>query len=100
MVLKREESMRRLLEWKQRMLQSPLNRKLQQGNKLTQLKQLDSYHINENDYNIQPQPVNYMRRTGPDSHLNESYSQTVAPPCTSYSSDDEGKHLAFSPSSL
>lgn len=81
--------MRRLLEWKQRMLQSPLNRKLQQGNKANHIKHAEMYQMNDSGYGLQHQQ-NFMRRIVPDPHLNEGQSRHISQ-YTSYSSDDEGK---------
>ncbi|XP_059610833.1 uncharacterized protein LOC132257812 [Phlebotomus argentipes] len=75
---RREESMKRLLEWKQRMLQSPLTRKgatLSATSTMTQPKS--------------PVPMNAgLQRSRSETHANAGYN--------SYSSDDEdGAH--FSP---
>ncbi|XP_018569037.1 uncharacterized protein LOC108909240 isoform X3 [Anoplophora glabripennis] len=79
---KREESMRRLLEWKQRMLQSPLNRKTQ-GNRAYSSR-CDNYHINpENGYPVH----NHLKHGEP--HLDDRRSITNMPQYNSYSSDDE-----------
>ncbi|CAG9816546.1 unnamed protein product [Phaedon cochleariae] len=75
---KREESMRRLLEWKQRMLQSPLNRKLQ-GNK-----GYPGNHMNqENDYKF------HMHPKHGEHYLDERHCRRNLPQYNSYSSDDE-----------
>lgn len=74
--------MRRLLEWKQRMLQSPLNRKCQ-GNR-AYFSRCDNYHINpENGY-----PA-HLKHGEP--HMDDRRSITNLPQYNSYSSDDEGK---------
>lgn len=71
---KREESMKRLLEWKQRMLQSPLTRK---GAALSILSPSSA-----------KSPVNYskgmnqLQRSRSETNANAGYN--------SYSSDDEG----------
>jgi hypothetical protein len=75
---KREESMKRLLEWKQRMLQSPLTRKtaphmnLTQNSSLSQASKLDKMLT----------PVG-LQRSRSETNANHGY--------TSYSSDDEGE---------
>jgi len=77
---KREESMKRLLEWKQRMLQSPLTRK---GLPLTT--------IVTGTKNPPPQQMlstQGIQRSRSDTHANIDYN--------SYSSDDEGKSTDFS----
>ncbi|XP_072402943.1 uncharacterized protein kmr isoform X2 [Diabrotica undecimpunctata] len=79
---KREESMKRLLEWKQRMLQSPLNRKIQ-GNVAYRGK-TGFYDNNnyDNGYKVRRNPKrNNVYR---DEMLNKTSSQY-----NSYSSDDE-----------
>lgn len=74
--------MRRLLEWKQRMLQSPLNRK-SQGNRAYPGR-CDNYHINpENGYPM------HLKHGEP--HLDDRRSITNLPQYNSYSSDDEGR---------
>uniref|UniRef100_A0A1Y1KHY6 PH domain-containing protein n=1 Tax=Photinus pyralis TaxID=7054 RepID=A0A1Y1KHY6_PHOPY len=75
---KREESMKRLLEWKQRMLQSPLNRKVNQSvGKPASDKCNVYYRTNENGY--------------PSSNVDMySENRNPAPQYNSYSSDDEG----------
>lgn len=79
---RREESMKRLLEWKQRMLQSPLTRKgatLSATSTMTQPKS--------------PVPMNTgLQRSRSETHTNAGYN--------SYSSDDEGKSPTQSPPSL
>ncbi|XP_031352123.1 uncharacterized protein LOC116177320 isoform X2 [Photinus pyralis] len=74
---KREESMKRLLEWKQRMLQSPLNRKVNQSvGKPASDKCNVYYRTNENGY--------------PSSNVDMySENRNPAPQYNSYSSDDE-----------
>lgn len=72
--------MKRLLEWKQRMLQSPLNRKVSQGSARGRPEYL------------------YRNVDGPCQHkmdpYGESYkSSNALPQYNSYSSDDEGKCL-------
>ena len=67
---KREESMKRLLEWKQRMLQSPLTRK---GIPLTIAM----------DTKLQNSMSTGIQRSRSETHANAGYN--------SYSSDDEGK---------
>lgn len=71
--------MKRLLEWKQRMLQSPLNRKVQ-GNR--------SY-LSRHEYNQQANQQNiYMAPSYPD--IERGRSIINLPQYNSYSSDDEG----------
>lgn len=87
--------MRRLLEWKQRMLQSPLNRKLQ-GNKGNYPRPNDSYHENPSGSfpppQQQQQQQSFVRCNVPDPVMNERlHSKHPIAPYTSYSSDDEGK---------
>ncbi|KAJ8930036.1 hypothetical protein NQ314_017201 [Rhamnusium bicolor] len=80
--VQREESMRRLLEWKQRMLQSPLNRKTQ-GNRAYQGR-CENYHINpENGYTLHNHPKHG------EPHLDDRRPLTNMPQYNSYSSDDE-----------
>ncbi|KRT79555.1 Pleckstrin homology domain containing protein [Oryctes borbonicus] len=79
---KREESMKRLLEWKQRMLQSPLNRKVHQSLNKTYPGKLEVYYKHpENGYRPNVQ------------HMVDQYGDGRAtcpmPQYTSYSSDDE-----------
>jgi hypothetical protein len=74
---KREESMKRLLEWKQRMLQSPLTRKTSPHmslaqNSLSQPPKLDKML----------KPVG-LQRSRSETNANHGYN--------SYSSDDEGE---------
>lgn len=73
--------MKRLLEWKQRMLQSPLNRKVQ-GNR--------SYPGRPEYYQANPQNI-YMNPVYPDMDRGRSISNL--PQYNSYSSDDEGTTL-------
>lgn len=75
--------MKRLLEWKQRMLQSPLNRKVHQSlNKTYPGKPEIYYKHPENGYR-------------PNIHMVEhQYADGRMPPqYTSYSSDDEGTYF-------
>ncbi|KAF5285163.1 hypothetical protein FQA39_LY16751 [Lamprigera yunnana] len=74
---KREESMKRLLEWKQRMLQSPLNRKVNQGVHKGYGTYNTCYRTSENGY---PNSLDIYY---------ETKSSTVIPQYSSYSSDDE-----------
>lgn len=67
---KREESMKRLLEWKQRMLQSPLTRK---GAALSILSPKSPTGYNS---------MNQLQRSRSETNANAGYN--------SYSSDDEG----------
>lgn len=69
---KREESMKRLLEWKQRMLQSPLTRKTQ------------GYH------SMSTQDVNRQIQS---SKIQKSRSEILNVDYNSYSSDDEGNYI-------
>lgn len=96
---KREESMKRLLEWKQRMLQSPLTRKgpqlslppnQQQQNSNNQ--QANMMHPPKSPLTVQQyqqsdqqlQKKNHaLQRSRSDTHANAGYN--------SYSSDDEGE---------
>lgn len=72
--------MKRLLEWKQRMLQSPLNRKAQ--NQRVYSGRPEYYCKNQDDY-MAKNPANVY----PDGRR----SVTNLPQYNSYSSDDEGK---------
>lgn len=73
---KREESMKRLLEWKQRMLQSPLTRKIaSQTNTLP----LESRHSASEEL----KKTNIHRTKSDIIKKDDSYN--------SYSSDDEGE---------
>lgn len=76
--------MKRLLEWKQRMLQSPLNRKVQ-GNRVYAGRNVDYY--NENGY---------IPQKHSDSCSDGRRSVTNLPQYNSYSSDDEGECLSNS----
>lgn len=76
---KREESMKRLLEWKQRMLQSPLTRKGTQQNN-----QVISKLASSNPNILSSSGI---QRSRSESHANAGYN--------SYSSDDEGKISCF-----
>lgn len=71
--------MKRLLEWKQRMLQSPLNRKVNQGS--TRGRQ--EYFYRNVDM--------CQHRMHPDSYRDSHKSVNVLPQYNSYSSDDEGR---------
>lgn len=82
-IFQREESMRRLLEWKQRMLQSPLNRKIQ-GNVAYRGK-TDIYNNNEMGYKLSKHSK-YNNEAYMDDFHSKSSTQY-----NSYSSDDEGK---------
>ncbi|CAG9855448.1 unnamed protein product [Phyllotreta striolata] len=75
---KREESMRRLLEWKQRMLQSPLNRKIK-GN-ISYRGRADLYS-NDIGYKLSKPKYN-------DSYIDDFHSKS-SNQYNSYSSDDE-----------
>ncbi|XP_057656485.1 uncharacterized protein LOC130893998 isoform X3 [Diorhabda carinulata] len=76
---KREESIRRLLEWKQRMLQSPLNRKIQ-GNVAYRAKN-DIYNNRDN--------YKYCRNSKQSElYMDEDQSKSSTQ-YNSYSSDDE-----------
>lgn len=93
---KREESMKRLLEWKQRMLQSPLTRKGPQLS-LAPIGQppMNLQHPPKSPMTVQGQYPQYnqqlehqqsnhvLQRSRSDTHANTAYN--------SYSSDDEGK---------
>lgn len=79
--------MRRLLEWKQRMLQSPLNRKS------LGIKSIHKYSDNYPD-NCSIQDENQLRHSFQNHQPNERRSNTIAQ-YTSYSSDDEGKNFAL-----
>jgi hypothetical protein len=70
--------MKRLLEWKQRMLQSPLNRKVNQNLKG---KPNVYYRNTENEY---PQVIQVH------PYSDGRVSANVLPQYNSYSSDDEG----------
>ncbi|XP_055385065.1 protein PF3D7_1417600 [Condylostylus longicornis] len=73
---KREESMKRLLEWKQRMLQSPLTRKgVQQSGSPSILK------LGSNPNILAPHSSSGIQRSRSETHANAGYN--------SYSSDDE-----------
>ncbi|KAF5288662.1 hypothetical protein FQR65_LT11975 [Abscondita terminalis] len=75
---KREESMKRLLEWKQRMLQSPLNRKVNQGGNKHGGKHAPYYRTTENGYPVSSSDIYSQNKdVGPVTQYN------------SYSSDDE-----------
>ena len=92
---KREESMKRLLEWKQRMLQSPLTRK---GPQLSVApangQQTNSLHLppkspltvqGGNYYQQDQQKSNHvLQRSRSESHTGSAYNGD--------SSEDEGKH--------
>lgn len=74
---KREESMKRLLEWKQRMLQSPLTRKGVPVNMTSSAKlQIPQKGMNQG-----------LQRSRSETNANAGYN--------SYSSDDEGKSKSF-----
>lgn len=72
--------MKRLLEWKQRMLQSPLNRKVHQG--VARGRPENYYRTFDNGY----QPTIQV-----DPYADLQKSTTALPQYNSYSSDDEGK---------
>lgn len=77
--------MKRLLEWKQRMLQSPLNRKVHQSLSKTYPGKPDVYygkHHPENGYQHKVQMI--------DQYQDGRTSCPMPPQYTSYSSDDEG----------
>nr|XP_023015064.1 uncharacterized protein LOC111504637 isoform X2 [Leptinotarsa decemlineata] len=75
---KREESMKRLLEWKQRMLQSPLNRKIQ-GNRV---------YLGKYDYPVNQENAHNMEMHPKRGKVYEDQRQP-RPQYNSYSSDDE-----------
>lgn len=74
---KREESMKRLLEWKQRMLQSPLTRKMSQTNNTLPFENRQSA----------------TEKLSIGGSFHKAKSETLNPEnnYNSYSSDDEGK---------
>lgn len=74
---KREESMKRLLEWKQRMLQSPLTRKIASQTSTLPLESRHSAVEGLTKTNIHRAKSEIIKK-------DDSYN--------SYSSDDEGKH--------
>lgn len=75
---KREESMKRLLEWKQRMLQSPLTRKsVQHNGKNSSLSVMNKLGVVGNEI---PSSIQHHQRRRSESHAGYN----------SYSSDDEG----------
>lgn len=81
---KREESMKRLLEWKQRMLQSPLTRK---GVPLS-IPMTSSMTTTTKSPITQKQLINQgIQRSRSETNANAGYN--------SYSSDDEGKVFYF-----
>lgn len=89
---KREESMKRLLEWKQRMLQSPLTRK---G---PQLSVAPSSGHQTNSLHLPPkspltvQGANYYQQQQQSNHsLQRSRSESHASAYTGESSEDEGE---------
>lgn len=71
--------MKRLLEWKQRMLQSPLNRKVNQGS--TRGRQ--EYFYRNVDM--------YQHKMHIDPYAEVHKSTNALPQYNSYSSDDEGR---------
>lgn len=86
---KREESMKRLLEWKQRMLQSPLTRKISQQMPSSAMMSVTAQPTTPtlNLSNKSPVPQKMMvqggiQRSRSETHANAGYN--------SYSSDDEG----------
>lgn len=86
---KREESMKRLLEWKQRMLQSPLTRKISQQMPSSAMMSVTAQPTTPtlNLSNKSPVPQKMMvqggiQRSRSETHANTGYN--------SYSSDDEG----------
>ncbi|XP_058449352.1 uncharacterized protein LOC131429277 isoform X4 [Malaya genurostris] len=93
---KREESMKRLLEWKQRMLQSPLTRKISQQQQ-QQMCAIGSPSSTGNPFLAKPiqigmepdafieQNKHLQSQTGTDSKANLEYN--------SYSSDDEVRNV-------
>lgn len=72
--------MKRLLEWKQKMLQSPLNRKVHQTKDFISKKE---YYRNQNEY---------AQRMQQNMYSNSRRPSNVMPHYSSYSSDDEGKN--------
>lgn len=108
---KREESMKRLLEWKQRMLQSPLTRKGPHMSVApTNGLQTNSLHLppksslnvqGENFYQQQQQPIEHQKS---NHALQRSRSESHASAYAGESSEDEGeshllksKFMRFSP---
>lgn len=82
---KREESMKRLLEWKQRMLQSPLTRKGIQG-----MEAKSPSTIALHQHQQQQLMAAGVQRSRSETHAN---SVGVGAGYNSYSSDDEGRYL-------
>lgn len=79
--------MKRLLEWKQRMLQSPLNRKVHQSlNKSYSGKPEVYYKHPENGYRAKIQMVD---------QYGDGRGTCPRPQYTSYSSDDEGIYYDY-----
>ncbi|XP_044257653.1 uncharacterized protein LOC123006857 isoform X4 [Tribolium madens] len=76
---KREESMKRLLEWKQRMLQSPLNRKAQN----------QRVYSGRPEYYCKNQENEYMSKNQANVYPDGRRSVNNLPQYNSYSSDDE-----------
>ncbi|XP_015834930.1 uncharacterized protein kmr isoform X3 [Tribolium castaneum] len=76
---KREESMKRLLEWKQRMLQSPLNRKAQS----------QRVYSGRPEYYCKNQENEYMSKNQANVYPDGRRSVNNLPQYNSYSSDDE-----------
>lgn len=92
----REESVHRLMEWKQRMSQSPSNRRSNHGNESQQQDRLPNRPPLPNEYN--EQNAEETRQHSPPSAVRErsqSFAtvpqQQTLPNGIDYSSDDEGK---------
>lgn len=85
---KREESMKRLLEWKQRMLQSPLTRKGAQGISVAQLAQPLSQH---NLAAKSPLTIQNYQQYQEQPEANHALQRSRSVGYNSFSSDDEGK---------
>lgn len=73
--------MKRLLEWKQKMLQSPLNRKVHQSKGFI------------NSYRTQDE---YAQRMQQEMYPNSRRPSNMMSQYSSYSSDDEGKETKIS----
>ena len=73
--------MKRLLEWKQRMLQSPLNRKVNQNANKAYIRK---------SHPLDKLPDDYSHRNQLESYLDGTNTKNI-PQYSSYSSDDEGK---------
>lgn len=95
---KREESMKRLLEWKQRMLQSPLTRKCPQlsiasssGQQTNSLHLLPKSPLTVQDANFYQQQSMEQQKT--NHALQRSRSESHASTYNGASSEDEGESL-------